>query len=233
MKFSIIIPIFNEKNNISLLTSRINLSLRKFKYEIIFIDDSSTDGSKEILLKLVKKYKNLKVIFRKNKDRDLSKSCSEGFEKSKFENIVVMDGDLQHNPKYISDMILIYKKNNCDFVIGVRNLVKSRVKSLSFFRQSASYIIIKFFEIFLGKKTIDPMSGFFLFKKKIYSRNKKKLFLKGFKILADLIYSEKNFVIKDKIIKFDYRIKGKSKLNFKILIILLQFIVFRLIKNVF
>ena len=115
MKFSIIIPIFNEKNNISLLTSRINLSLRKFKYEIIFIDDSSTDGSKEILLKLVKKYKNLKVIFRKNKDRDLSKSCSEGFEKSKFENIVVMDGDLQHNPKYISDMILIYKKINCDF----------------------------------------------------------------------------------------------------------------------
>ena len=233
MKFSIIIPIFNEKNNISLLTSRINLSLRKFKYEIIFIDDSSTDGSKEILLKLVKKYKNLKVIFRKNKDRDLSKSCSEGFEKSKFENIVVMDGDLQHNPKYISDMILIYKKNNCDFVIGVRNLVKSRVKSLSFFRQSASYIIIKFFEIFLGKKTIDPMSGFFLFKKKIYRKNKKKLFLKGFKILADLIYSEKNFVIKDKIIKFDYRIKGKSKLNFKILIILLQFIVFRLIKNIF
>ena len=58
MKFSIIIPIFNEKNNISLLTSRINLSLRKFKYEIIFIDDSSTDGSKEILLKLVKKYYN-------------------------------------------------------------------------------------------------------------------------------------------------------------------------------
>jgi len=232
MKFSIIIPIFNEKNNVSLLVSKINSSLKKFKYEIIFVDDSSTDGSRKILLKLVKKYKNLKVIFRRNKIRDLSKSCSEGFEKSKFKHIVVMDGDLQHNPKYISKMISIYKKNNCDFVIGVRNLLKYRVKSLSFFRQSASFIMIKFFEIFLGKKTIDPMSGFFLFKKKIYIRNKKKLFLKGFKILADLIYSEKNLIIKDKVIKFHYRSKGKSKLNFKILLILLQFIVFRLIKNI-
>jgi len=232
MKFSIIIPIFNEKNNVSLLASKINSSLKKFKYEIIFVDDSSTDGSRKILLKLVKKYKNLKVIFRRNKIRDLSKSCSEGFEKSKFKHIVVMDGDLQHNPKYISKMISIYKKNNCDFVIGVRNLLKYRVKSLSFFRQSASFIMIKFFEIFLGKKTIDPMSGFFLFKKKIYIRNKKKLFLKGFKILADLIYSEKNLIIKDKVIKFHYRSKGKSKLNFKILLILLQFIVFRLIKNI-
>ena len=110
-------------------------------------------------------------------------------------------------------------------------MVKNRVKSLSIFRQSASFIIIKFFKLFFGKKTIDPMSGFFLFKKKIYKKNKKKLFLKGFKILADLIYSEKNLFIKDLIIKFDYRKKGKSKLNLNIFLILLQFILFKFIKK--
>ncbi len=229
MKFSIIIPIFNEKNNISLLVSKINSYLKKYKYEIIFVDDSSTDGSKNILLKLNKKYKNLRVIFRKDKIRDLAKSCGDGFEISKFDNVIVMDGDLQHKPKYIPKMLAVYQKYNCDFVIGVRNLIKNRVKSLSFFRQSASFIIIKFFEIFFGKRTIDPMSGFFFFKKKIYIKNKKKLFLKGFKILADLIYSERKFLIKDVIIKFDYRRKGKSKLNFKVLLILLQFIFFKLI----
>ena len=86
MKFSIIIPIFNEKNNISLLASKINSYLKKYKYEIIFVDDSSTDGSKNILLKLNKKYKNLRVIFRKDKIRDLAKSCGDGFEISKFES---------------------------------------------------------------------------------------------------------------------------------------------------
>jgi len=232
MKFSIIIPIFNEKNNISLLVSKIKSCLKKYKYEIIIVDDSSIDGSKNILLNLDKKYKNLKIIFRKNKIRDLSKSCRDGFEISKFDNLIVMDGDLQHNPKYIPKMIKIYKNYSCDFVVGARDLIKNRVKSLSIFRQSASFLIIKFFEFFFGKKTIDPMSGFFLFKKKIYKKNKKKLFLKGFKILADLIYSEKNLIIKDVIIKFDYRKKGKSKLNLNILLILLQFILFKFIEKV-
>ena len=100
MTFSIIIPIFNEKNNISLLVSKIKSSVKNYKYEIIIVDDSSTDGSKNILLSLNKKNKNVKIIFRKNKIRDLSKSCRDGFEISKFNNLIVMDGDLQHNPKY-------------------------------------------------------------------------------------------------------------------------------------
>ena len=58
MTFSIIIPIFNEKNNISLLVSKIKSSLKNYKYEIIIVDDSSTDGSKNILLSLNKKNKN-------------------------------------------------------------------------------------------------------------------------------------------------------------------------------
>jgi len=232
MKFSIIIPIFNEKNNILTLSSKLFSNLKNYKYEVIFVDDSSSDGSEKILLKLNKKYKNFKVIFRKNKTRDLAKSCGEGFTKSKYNNLIVMDGDLQHNPIYIPKMLSVYKKHNCDIVIGARNLIYRRVKSLSFFRQSASFIIIKFFGIFFGKKTIDPMSGFFLFKKEIYIKNRKKLFLKGFKILADLIYSEKNLVVKDLIIKFDYRKKGKSKLNFNILFILLQFFLFKLIKKI-
>tara|TARA_Y100000590_G_scaffold442024_1_gene569579 strand:- start:60 stop:755 length:696 start_codon:yes stop_codon:yes gene_type:complete len=231
MKFSIVIPVFNEGNNLSLLITKINFFLKKYKYEIIIVDDSSTDDSKNILKKLKKKFKNLKAIFR-NKKRDLSKSCSEGFEISKYDYILVMDGDLQHNPKYIPFMISKFEKNKCDFVIGARNLIKKRVKSLSFFRQSSSIIMIKFFDFIFGKKTIDPMSGFFLFKKNIYIRNKKNLFLKGFKILADLIYSEKKFIIKDIVIKFDYRKKGDSKLNFKILLILLNFIIYRFLKNI-
>ena len=138
MKFSIIIPIFNEKNNILPLSSKIFSNLKNYKYEVIFVDDSSNDGSEKILLKLNKKFKNFKVIFRKNKPRDLAKSCSEGFVKSKFNNLIVMDGDLQHNPNYIPKMLSVYKKNNCDIVVGARDLIFSRVKSLSFFRQSAS-----------------------------------------------------------------------------------------------
>jgi len=232
MSVSIVIPVYNEKNNISLLVSKITSNINRIKHEIIIVDDSSNDGSKEILKKLSKR-KNLKIIFRKEKIRDLSKSCRDGFEKSKFDKILVMDGDLQHNPKYILKMIKIMNDKNCDVVVGVRDLINSRVKSLSFFRQSASYILIKFLNLIFGKKTIDPMSGFFLFKKKIYTKNKKLLFLKGFKILADLIYLDKNISVKDLKINFDYRVKGSSKLNYKILIYLLQFIIFRIFQKIY
>ena len=230
MKLSIIIPILNERKNISLLVSKIALNLKNKKYEIIIIDDSSTDGSEKILLSLSKR-KRIRIIFRKDKIRDLSKSCRDGFEKTKYNNILVMDGDLQHNPKYILKMIKQMKKYNCDCVVGARDLINSRVKSLSIIRQTASYILINFFNIIFGKKTIDPMSGFFLFKKKIYLKNKNVLFLKGFKILADLIYSNKNISVKDIFIKFDYRKKGESKLNFKILIILIHYIFFRIMNK--
>jgi len=232
MSVSIVIPIYNEKNNISLLLSKITSNINRIKHEIIIVDDSSNDGSKDILKKLSKK-KNLKIIFRKEKIRDLSKSCRDGFEKSKFDKILVMDGDLQHNPKYILKMILLMKNKNFDVIVGARDLVNSRVKSLSFFRQSASFVLIKFLNLIFGKKTIDPMSGFFLFKKKIYTKNKKMLFLKGFKILADLIYTDKNISVKDLKINFEYRVKGTSKLNYKILIYLLQFIIFRIFQKTY
>ena len=230
MSVSIVIPVYNEKNNISLLLSKITSNINRIKHEIIIVDDSSNDGSKDILKKLSKK-KNLKIIFRKEKIRDLSKSCRDGFEISKFDKILVMDGDLQHNPKYILKMILLMKNKNFDVIVGARDLVNSRVKSLSFFRQSASFVLIKFLNLIFGKKTIDPMSGFFLFKKKIYTKNKKLLFLKGFKILADLIYADRNISVKDLKINFEYRVKGTSKLNYKILIYLLQFIIFRIFQK--
>jgi len=223
MKISIVIPIYNEKNNISILLNKIYKILKNNAFEIIVIDDSSTDGTNKVLKKLKKKYSNLNIILRQGKERDLSRSCAEGFVRARFDKIVVMDGDLQHDPKYIPKMINKFHKNNCDIVVGARDLVNKRIRSLSLFRQFSSFMIIKIFDIFFGKKTIDPMSGFFLFKKKIYTKNKKKLYLKGFKILADLIYSQKSLKIEDVIIKFNYRVKGKSKLNFKILIILIKF----------
>ena len=231
MKFSIIIPIFNEKKNISELIFQIKKSLKKYKYEIIIVDDSSTDGSKIVLKTLIKKYKNLKVIFRNIKNRDLSKSCRDGFEKSKYQNILVMDGDLQHNPIYIPKMVEIFKKKKSDFVIGIRDLKNDRIKGLSVFRQFLSISIIIFLNLIFKKKTDDPMSGFFLFKKNIYNKNKKKLFLKGFKILADLLFINKEFRVNDLKIKFNYRKKGKSKLNIRITLIIIQFIFFRFFNN--
>ena len=66
-KISIIIPIYKEEKNIFELTNKIRKSLKSIKYEIIFVDDNSNDDTKEILIKLKKKYKYFNFIIRKKK----------------------------------------------------------------------------------------------------------------------------------------------------------------------
>ena len=134
-----------------------------------------------------------------------------------------MDGDLQHDPIYIKKMFLIYKKNNYDIVIGARNFFSESNQGLSDIRRIASVILIFLFSIF-NIKTSDPMSGFFMFHKNIYFKNKKYLFGRGFKILIDFILnSKKKLKTKDVFINFKKRYENKSKMNFKILLLLIQF----------
>ena len=236
-EISIIIPILNESENIKLLIPEIskNIKILKIqKYEIILVDDNSEDQIELVVRKLRKKFKSLKLLIRKKKDKDLSKSCILGFEKSKFKNILVMDGDFQHHPKYILNLVKNINKTNCDIVVGARDLTSTKKTKLSIFRLGSSFIVTTFLNIALGKKTSDPLTGFFLFKKKIYKKNKKHLFAKGYKILADLIYSSKEKLnIIDVDINFSNRARGESKMSLKILIILISFIAQKIQNRVF
>ncbi len=234
-ELSIVIPILNEAKNIQLLIPKINkvkIKLKVKRFEVLLIDDNSQDNIKQVFYTLKKKYKFLKLFIRKNKKKDLSKSCIFGFNKSSFKNILVMDGDFQHPPKYIDKMYKLYIERNYDFVIGSRDLMKRKNYGLSKARWFFSIILIFLINLLLGNKTKDPMSGFFIFKKKIFLDNKNKLFSSGYKILSDLIYSSKGSLkIKDVFIRFDRRTLGKSKMNFNILLILLLFITTRFFKK--
>ena len=127
-----------------------------------------------------------------------------------------MDGDLQHNPKYLPIIIKIFSKKKIDFLVCVRDFTKKY--GLSTLRYFASILLIFFINSCLGKRVSDPMSGFFIFKKKIYFSNRKRLYGKGFKILLDLIYSsKKSFKIQEYKIIFDKRINSVSKMNIKVL----------------
>ncbi len=215
-KFSIVIPTYNEKQNIALLVNKIDKYLRNFFYEIIVIDDNSQDGTKLVLKEIKSSKKNFLFYIRKKENRDLSQSLILGIKKTKFNNIIIMDGDLQHNPKYLPKIIRVFFEKKIDLLVCVRNFKKR--SGLSIIRYFASLSLIFFINIFLGRRVSDPMSGFFIFKKKIYISNKKNIYGKGFKLLFDLIYfSKRSLKIKEYMIIFSKRKNNKSKMNLKVI----------------
>jgi dolichol-phosphate mannosyltransferase len=221
-KFSIIIPVLNEENNIEELIFLIKKNLKNFKYEIIFIDDNSTDNSKVVIKNYLSQ--NLRYYLRK-KNKDLTLSCFLGIQKSRYENIIIMDSDLQHHPKYLPQMVNLYFKKKLDFVVAVRNFNKDL--GLGVTRRISSIFLSYVFNYFLGYRVSDPMSGFFIFKKSIYLKNKNLLFGKGWKILADLIYNKENFLIEQFPIIFLRRAGDKSKMNLNVLLYVIKLFLFK------
>ena len=229
-KFSIVIPVYNEAKNLRILIPRIYQVLKNKEFEIIIVDDNSTDNTTKLLKKCKKK--NFYHIIRKS-NRDLSKSCVLGFKKSKYKNIIVMDGDLQHKPSDIKKFLYVFRIKNPDIVVGTRNLFKYKKHNLNAFRLFASRALILIVNLLLENKTSDPMSGFFMFKKEIFLKSEKKLINRGYKILLDLLYiSNQKIKVYDVSIDFDSRVKGKSKMSMKILIYLIFMIVRKFISRI-
>ena len=229
-KFTIVIPVYNEAKNLKILIPKIYNQLKKKKFELLIVDDNSKDDTKEILNEF--KTKNVHHIIRKT-DRDLSKSCILGFQKAKYENIIVMDGDLQHKPSDIKKILKVFLKKKPDFVVGTRELFKKKNHNLNFLRLFASRFLILIVNFLLGKKTSDPMSGFFMFRRKLFISSKKRLIKRGYKILLDLLYiKNRKITVLDVKINFDSRMKGRSKMSFRILFNLILMIVQKFFKEV-
>ena len=221
-KFTIVIPVYNEAKNLKILIPKIYKQLKNEKFELIIVDDNSNDEAFRALKKF--RRKNFHHLIRKT-ERDLSKSCILGFKKARYKNIIVMDGDLQHKPSDLKRILYVYFKYNPDIAVGTRDLFKIKKHNLNFLRLLASRILILIVNLLLGNKTSDPMSGFFVFKKKIFQKSQKKMIKKGYKILLDLLYiKNQNVEVIDVNINFDSRMKGKSKMNLKIFLYLITMI---------
>jgi len=228
-KFTIVVPVYNEAKNLQILVPKIYKVLKNIKFELIIVDDNSRDDTSKILKKFKKK--NLHHLVRKKK-RDLSKSCIDGFKKAKYKDIVVMDGDLQHKPSDLKKILNIFYKYNTDVVVGTRDLFADKEHNLNFLRLIASRTLILIVNILLGRKTSDPMSGFFMFKKKLFIKSQEKLVKKGYKILLDLLYvKDQKIKVIDVNINFDSRIKGRSKMSLKILFNLVYMILKKIVSE--
>ena len=173
IKYSLILPCYNEYGNLKLLLPEILKNLSNNTFEIIIVDDNSEDGTISRLKEVFKNEDRIKYILRE-KDRGLGESIKEGILKSSGENIVVMDSDCNHRTEDLGLLINEFNKEKFDMVCGSRFLKGG--SSTTFFRHVSSLIFNIFINLITNGKLSDNMSGFFIIKKKYLQEKLDKIF---------------------------------------------------------
>ena len=214
---SIVIPTFNERENISKILGKLRKTLRNVKYEIIFVDDNSPDGTSDEVKAFMQKSPNIHLIHRIGR-RGLSGAVIEGIFASNSSLVGVMDCDLQHDESKLLDMLALFKQNNSlDLVIGSRFTKKGDISGGAFskFREIGSKLITIIIKKILNINSTDPLSGFFMVKKNSFLKYSKNLQTQGFKVLADFLAISGGAVeVKEVGYKFKNRVLGESKMSF-------------------
>lgn len=208
VQVSIVIPTFNERDNLPILIQRIDRALNGTICEIIVVDDDSPDGTWKRAEELRDKYKNLRVLRRTDK-RGLSSAVLDGFEIAKGNILGVIDADLSHPPEKIPELIEPIMNGEADMTIGSRYIDEGGIEKWSGLRKMYSKMATL---LVLGLTSVkDPMSGFFFLRREVIEN--KELNPLGFKIgLEILVKGEHKSVVEVPII-FGDRAYGESKLG--------------------
>ena len=219
INLSVILPTFNERNNIlTLLDELLNLS-NSYEVELIVVDDNSTDGTSSLVRELAKKDRRIRLINRLGR-AGLSSAIKEGCLCATGEILAIMDTDGQHEVSSILKGIKKLIEDKLDFVIGSRFLEKSTIKGLSEARKGGSNLANSMARFSLPNRyghLTDFMSGCMILKRQSCISFIEKIDVNGFKFFYELLAVSKGKLKGREIeLRFQRRKFGSSKLDIAI-----------------
>jgi len=210
---SVIVPTYNEADNIRELIERTEVSLKGLDFEIIVVDDSSPDGTAEIAEELSKAYGNVKVVKRARR-MGLASAVLEGVKVARHDFVAVMDADLQHPPELLPKLFE-KAREGYDLVIASRYVEGGRAEGWSFFRKLMSKGAALLAHVLLPRVRMvrDPVSGFFVFKKSVVEGVK--FNATSYKLLLEILMKGKYGKVIEVPYAFGVRRRGRSKLGLR------------------
>jgi glycosyltransferase XagB len=213
---SIIVPVMNEADNVMPLVQRIQATLSGHPAEVLFVDDSKDGKTVQAIMLAKMAYHsatfNVRVFHRTGSKRwgGLSGAVTDGFKKAVSDQIIVMDGDLQHPPETIPAMIEAAK--SYDMVVASRYRKGGSATGLDggirHLVSRGSTLLAKVFFPLRLRPVTDPMTGFFLVNKRLIDT--KILRPKGFKILLEILGTHPQISVTEVPLQFAERLAGES-----------------------
>jgi dolichol-phosphate mannosyltransferase len=210
---TVVVPTFNEADNVVELVDRLRTALVGVDWEVVFVDDDSPDGTAETVRRLALDDARVRCIQRLGR-RGLSSACVEGMLASSAPYVAVIDADLQHDETVLPRMLDALRDDAADLAVGSRYVDGGGFGALASGRVRISRFATRLARWVLGAELSDPMSGFFMLRRGVFERAMREMSNLGFKILVDLLASSR---AKPRIVELPYtfrnRVAGESKLD--------------------
>ncbi len=209
---SVIIPTYNEAENIPVLIDRLKRVLNDIDYEIIVVDDDSPDGTWRIVQD-IGRYEDRVSVIRRQGVRGLSSAVVTGMSSSKGLVLAVMDADLQHDESILPKMYEAIRARGCDIAVGSREAAGGGYGDWSAGRKVVSFGAKALAHAALDTPIKDPMSGYFAVSRAYFDKTVDKVNPTGFKVLLEFVTRGENPLIEEVGYQFRTRVHGETKLN--------------------
>jgi len=210
---AIVLPTFNESANVGPLVDRLDKALQGIRYEVIFVDDDSPDGTADVVRLLAERRDNVRVLQRIGR-RGLASACIEGILGTAAPYVAVMDADMQHDETVLPEMLRRIRDENLDLVVGSRNIAGGSMGEFTRWRVKLSHLGRRLSLMGAEHELSDPMSGFFVVRLSTFEQFAHRLSGIGFKILLDIVLSAGPALhIGEVPYRFGQREHGESKLD--------------------
>ncbi len=187
-EIAIIIPTFNERDNIERVHAGLARVLAGRNWEALFVDDDSPDATVAVIRALASRDARVRCLSRLGR-RGLSSACIEGVLATTAPVICIMDADLQHDESILPEMLLRLREDALDLVVATRYADAGSMGALAPGRVRLSRLATRFTRALTRVPISDPMSGFFLFRRDWFERVMRRMSGRGFKILLDMLLS--------------------------------------------
>jgi len=213
LQLSVVVPTFNERDNVTTLFRRLESALAGTAFEVIFVDDNSPDDTWQVVRALAREDGRVRCIRRIGR-RGLSGACIEGILASSAPFAAVIDADLQHDETQLAKMLALLQGGEFDLVVGSRYIEGGSAESFNRQRAGASALATEVARRLLRVKIADPMSGFFMIGRDRFEELAPQLSTQGFKILLDVVATAHGSLrVKEVPYTFGSRLHGESKLD--------------------
>ena len=214
----VVVPVLNERDNVPVLVERLHAALRGIAWEVVFVDDDSSDGTRDAVAAIGRRDSRVRLLHRIGR-HGLASAFVEGAQCSLARYVAAMDGDLQHDETLLPEMLAVLRSEPVDIVVGSRYVRGGDLGKWSRQRATMSGLATRLSRAVLRAEIADPMSGFFMLPRTVFDGASRRLSAVGFKILLDLLASlPEPPRVRELPYRFRPRVAGASKLDAGVLL---------------